>query len=111
MSAINTITALEQFCNNQTGNSQTWTGKSGIYQWNIGRSNTNGLVNGVVRKLAGIDNTGKEIWVVAGSMKIDVDGSILRFTGLSKKDQSLISGISKISTQVKSVAAKTTSNV
>jgi hypothetical protein len=40
-----------------------------------------------VRKLAGIDASGKQIWVVAGSFKIDEYGTILRFTGLPKKVQ------------------------
>jgi hypothetical protein len=38
----------------------------------------------VVRKLAGIDASGYQIWVVAGSFKIAPDGAIIRFTGLPK---------------------------
>ena len=64
-----------------------WQGKSGIYQWNRGKTTANGTVNGVVRKLAGVDAGGKQIWAVAGSLKIAPTGEILRFTGLAKKVQ------------------------
>jgi hypothetical protein len=89
MSAINTIAALQDYCTKSSGDKlgQIWNGKNGTYFWNTGRTTPGGLVNGVVRKLAGTDDSGKQIWVVAGSFKIAADGTILRFTGLPKKDQ------------------------
>jgi len=82
------IEALEKFCTANSGEAigHTWHGKSGTYQWNLGRETGDGIVNGVVRKLAGVDATGHQIWVVAGSLKILPSGEIVRFTGLSKKN-------------------------
>jgi hypothetical protein len=99
MSAENTLEALGQYCKNQTGDTQQWSGKSGTYRWNTGRPGANGLVNGVVRKLAGTDVSGKNIWAVAGSFKIDPSGKILRFTGLSKKEQELLNRIGVVTIQ------------
>jgi len=98
MSAENTIYELTQFCIKSTGDTtgQTWQGKSGTYFWNVGKTAADGVLNGVVRKLAGIDSSGKQIWVVAGSFKIAPDGAILRFTGLPKKDQTMISRMAQI---------------
>jgi len=93
MSSSNTITALESFCTNSTGNSNQWYGNNGQYQWNLGRQSKDGNINGVVRKLAGIDGAGIAIWVVAGSIKIKPTGEILRFTGMAKKHQSMLVGI------------------
>lgn len=93
MSSSNTLTALESFCTNSTGNSSKWIGNNGQYQWNLGRASKDGNVNGVVRKLAGIDALGKEIWVVAGSIKITPAGEILRFTGMTKAHQKMIAVI------------------
>ena len=90
MSAEATITALGQYCEKNSGNFQTWTGKNGTYHWNRGKTAGDGAVNGVVRKLAGIDASGTQIWVVAGSIKISSTGEILRFTGLAKKEQKVI---------------------
>jgi hypothetical protein len=89
MSSINTIAALQAYCTKSSGDKlgQIWNGKNGTYFWNTGRTTSDGLVNGVVRKVAGIDASGSQIWVVAGSFKIAADGTILRFTGLPKKDQ------------------------
>ena len=86
MSAEKIIESLKEFCVKSSGDvlGQTWHGKSGTYHWNRGRDKPNGEVNGVVRKLAGIDAGGTQIWVVAGSFKIAENGTILRFTGLSK---------------------------
>ena len=91
MSAQNTINNLHQFCEKNSGNSQVWQGKNATYQWTRGKDTATGLVNGVVRKLAGIDPSGNQLWVVAGSIKIDADGTILRFTGLPKSIQKEIS--------------------
>ena len=90
MSAEATITALGNYCQTNSGNFFTWTGKNGTYTWNRGKTADNGTVNGVVRKLAGTDASGTQIWVVAGSIKISPTGEILRFTGLAKKEQKLI---------------------
>ena len=87
MNAENTLLNIKQFCLSNSGNEQIWTNKSATYQWNRGRDTASGLVNGVVRKLAGIDATGAQIWVVAGSLKIDNDGTVLRFTGIPSKVQ------------------------
>ena len=53
----------------------------------------------MVRKLAGVDATGRQIWVVAGSFKIDPDGTITRFTGIPKKEQAIISRMGQIAKQ------------
>lgn len=87
MSTQNTLVNLESYCVSDSGNPFIWTGKSGTYQWSQGKETAAGLLNGVVRKLAGIDASGKQIWVVAGSFKIAEDGTILRFTGLPKSVQ------------------------
>ena len=63
-----------------------WKGNKSMYHWNRGRDTASGEINGVVRKLAGIDATGFQIWVVAGSFKIAPSGIILRFTGLTKEN-------------------------
>jgi len=101
MSAEKTIEALHNWCKTTSpGNDTTvWQGKNGTYQWNIGRTTPSGLINGVVRKLAGIDASGRQIWTVAGSFKIDSDGTITRFTGIPKKQQELISRMSQITVQ------------
>lgn len=91
MSAQNTLNNLESFCQTNSGSPNSWQGKSGTYQWKRGKDTAIGLVNGVVRKLAGIDATGLQIWVVAGSFKIEPNGTILRFTGLPKDLQKQLS--------------------
>lgn len=98
MNAENTITQLKLWCINQTGNEQIWENKGTTYHWNRGKDTATGLVNGVVRKLAGIDATGHQIWVVAGSLKIDPTGTINRFTGIPKKTQKLFESTQKIVT-------------
>jgi hypothetical protein len=92
MSAEKTIEALKEFCTKNSGDvfGQTWQGNKATYHWNIGKYASNGILNGVVRKLAGIDATGQQIWTVAGSFKIEPSGKILRFTGLPKKFQTTI---------------------
>lgn len=99
MNATLTIEAIKQFCVSSSGDPQIWAGNKATYHWNIGKTTQAGIVNGVVRKLAGIDVSGMQIWVVAGSLKIDPDGTILRFTGLPKK------------LQAKFVAAKSTASI
>lgn len=91
MDANATIEAVKKFCTENSGDPQIWSGNKATYHWNIGKVTGAGIVNGVVRKLAGIDSgSGKQIWVVAGSFKIMPDGTIARFTGLSKKFQSQV---------------------
>jgi hypothetical protein len=92
MSAENTIESLKKFCTASSGDTlgQTWHGNKATYHWNIGKYDSQGTLNGVVRKLAGIDANGTQIWVVAGSFKISPAGKILRFTGLVKKMQAIV---------------------
>jgi hypothetical protein len=78
--------ALEKFCTESSGDIMKWNGNKSVYFWNRGRTTASGEVNGVVRKLAGVDATGFQIWVVAGSFKIAPNGTILRFTGLTKEN-------------------------
>jgi hypothetical protein len=82
-----TLTQLKAWCKSQSGDEQTWTNKGTTYHWNRGKDTATGLVNGVVRKLAGIDASGKQIWVVAGSLKINELGEVQRFTGIPSKIQ------------------------
>ena len=87
MNAEHTLTQLKLWCIGQSGNEQIWTNKGTTYHWNRGKDTPTGLINGVVRKLAGIDSAGKQIWVVAGSFKIDPNGTVTRFTGIPSKVQ------------------------
>lgn len=87
MNANSTIEAVKKFCVSSSGSEQIWSGNKATYHWNLGKVTSQGIVNGVVRKLAGIDVSGTQIWVVAGSLKIMPDGTIARFTGLPKKFQ------------------------
>jgi hypothetical protein len=96
MDANLTINAVKQFCITSSGSEQIWSGNKSTYHWNIGKVTQEGIVNGVVRKLAGIDVSGQQIWVVAGSFKISPDGTILRFTGLPKKIQTKLITIPEI---------------
>jgi hypothetical protein len=96
MSAEHTLEAIKQFCQLSSGDTQTWQGKSGTYHWNLGRTRTDGVINGVIRKLDGIDPTGNQTWKLAGSIKILADGKITHFTGLSKKQWALMEGMKNI---------------
>jgi len=87
MNAETTLIKIRQFCIADSGDGQIWTNKGTTYYWNRGKDTPSGLVNGVVRKLAGTDATGTKIWVVAGSIKIDANGTILRWTGIPRKVQ------------------------
>lgn len=87
MNAEHTLTQVKLWCISQSGDEQIWTNKGTTYHWNRGKDTATGLINGVVRKLAGVDSTGSKIWVVAGSIKINEYGTILRFTGIPKKIQ------------------------
>ena len=55
MNAEHTIINIKQHCLAISGDERIWFNKDSTYQWNRGRDNATGLVNGVVRKLAGID--------------------------------------------------------
>jgi hypothetical protein len=94
MSAINTLFSLEQFCFDSSGENHRWQGNSATYVWNEGKTTSEGIINGVVRKVAGKDSNGNEICVVAGSFKIAANGEILRFTGISKKNWPIIQVLS-----------------
>lgn len=96
MSVKDTLSALESYCTNSTGNPSKWQGKSGLYQWWLGRQSKDGITNGVVRKFAGVALDGKELWAVAGSFKIKDSGEIIRFTGLPKKIQAIIQAVTVI---------------
>lgn len=87
MNAETTLIKIKQFCIANSGDEQIWTNKGTTYYWNRGKDTPSGLVNGVVRKLAGTDANGTKIWVVAGSIKVDANGTILRWTGLPRKVQ------------------------
>jgi hypothetical protein len=87
MTTQTVIENLSNFCKTSSSDPQIWVNKGTTYHWNRGRDSASGIVNGVVRKLAGIDASGKQIWVVAGSFKITPEGEIVRFTGMPKKVQ------------------------
>jgi hypothetical protein len=85
--AETTLIKVKQFCLADSKDEQVWTNKGTTYHWNRGKDTASGLINGVVRKLAGIDPSGHQIWVVAGSLKINPNGTIQRWTGLPRKTQ------------------------
>ena len=87
MNAETTLIKVKQFCLADSKDEQIWTNKGTTYHWNRGKDTASGLINGVVRKVAGIDASGSRIWVVAGSLKIHPEGEILRWTGLPRKLQ------------------------
>ena len=66
----------EQLCHEGT----TYKGKSGTYKYIVGRTTTDGTINGVVHK---IDEEGNG--KTAGSFKILADGTVTRFTGIATK--------------------------
>ena len=105
MSTHTVIENLSNFCKANSGDPQIWVNKGTSYHWNRGRDSSTGIVNGVVRKLAGIDASGIQIWVVAGSFKISPEGEILRFTGLPKKTQVTLNAVTEVvtSTQTETV--------
>jgi len=99
MSTHTVIENLSNFCKASSSDPQIWVNKGTTYFWNRGRDTASGLVNGVVRKLAGIDASGIQIWVVAGSFKITPQGEIIRFTGLPKKVQVTLNAVTEPVTQ------------
>ncbi len=107
MNAEYTLTQLKRWCAAQSGDDQIWTNKGTTYFWNRGKDTATGLVNGVVRKLAGVDASGSKIWVVAGSLKIDQHGKILRFTGIPSKIQKSFEPVHQTIEPVRSVENET----
>lgn len=103
MTAENTLIAVKQFCLSSSGDDQIWTNKGTTYYWNRGKDTSTGLINGVVRKESGVDSNGSKIWSVAGSLKIDPTGKILRFTGLPKKVQEVIQSVTVDNTVTEAV--------
>lgn len=94
MTVQNTLESLRSYCRQSTGVDYHWQGNKNLYAWNLGRNpDTDGVVNGVVRKYSGVDSNGSQIWTLAGSFKISPNGEILRFTGLSKKQRDLIKNL------------------
>ncbi len=93
MSTDTVIKNLSNFCKANSSDPQIWVNKGTTYHWNRGRDSSTGIVNGVVRKLAGIDASGVQIWVVAGSFKITPQGEIVRFTGMPKKVQVTLNAV------------------
>lgn len=82
--AEHVIELFKEHCVKSTGVANSWVGKSNTYQFEIGRPTANGTINGVIRKLAGIDVSGRQIWAVAGSIKVDIDGEFHRGTGIPR---------------------------
>jgi hypothetical protein len=82
--AEHVIELFKSHCANSTGTQNSWIGKSNTYQFEIGRPTANGTINGVIRKLAGIDVSGRQIWAVAGSIKVDLEGEFHRGTGIPR---------------------------
>jgi hypothetical protein len=87
MTAEDTLKIFKEYCKSNSGDEHVWTPKETTYQWSRGNLTSTGIINGVVRKLAGIDVSGRQIWTVAGSLKIAANGTILRFTGVGVKLQ------------------------
>ena len=86
MTALGTLATIRQYCKLRSGNKNIWPGNTATYMWSLGKPTDDGVVNGIIRKLAHVDSiTNDQIWVVAGSLKILPDGTIDRFTGLPKK--------------------------
>jgi len=100
MNAETTLINVKQYCLSNSKDEQIWTNKGTTYHWNRGKDTASGLINGVVRKLAGIDPSGYQIWVVAGSLKIHPEGEILRWTGLPRKLQITFEPVHKKVTMV-----------
>lgn len=91
MNVQNTLESLRRYCRQSTGVDYHWQGNKNLYAWNLGRNpDTDGVVNGVVRKYSGVDSNGSQLWTLAGSFKISPNGEILRFTGLPKKQRQYI---------------------
>jgi hypothetical protein len=108
MNSEQTLIEVKKYCKANSGDEQIWENKGTQYYWNRGRDTANGLINGVVRKLAGTDANGSKIWVVAGSIKIASDGTIERFTGMPKKQQKLFESMGQLIATASVVNASST---
>ena len=104
MYSEHTLNMVKQFCLANSGDEQRWTNKGTQYHWNRGKDTPTGLINGVVRKDAGTDGNGDTVWSVAGSIKIDADGTVLRFTGIPRKVQKTFEPVPQVVQPVQSVA-------
>jgi len=78
---------IRSICRNEWGDESVYEGPSGKYKWELGRDTGNGVINGVVRKFVAEDKDGNEIYTVAGSFKINIDGEVARWTGLPRRFQ------------------------
>jgi hypothetical protein len=78
---------IKTICRTTWGDESMYEGPSGKYKWELGRDTGNGIINGVVRKMVAEDKDGNEIYVVAGSFKIDPSGEVSRWTGLPRRFQ------------------------
>lgn len=83
--AEHVIELFKEHCMKSTGTQDSWVGKSNTYKFDLGRPTANGTINGVIRKLAGIDVSGRQIWAVAGSIKVDIEGEFHRGTGIPRE--------------------------
>lgn len=101
MNAEHTLTNFKVWCINQSKDEQIWTNKGTTYFWNRGKDTASGMINGVVRKLVGVDATGSKIWVVAGSLKINEHGTILRLTGVPRKVQKTFEPVHEVAQPIK----------
>jgi len=66
-------------CQRDSKTNNKWDGNSGTYMFIMGRENSDGKATGVVHKFQ-TDGSHK----LAGSFKILTDGTVTRWTGLSK---------------------------
>lgn len=80
--ALAVMSEIRSICMEQTGKENHYNGKSGSYKFVMGRDRADGGITAVVHKI--LDNS---ISKVAGSIKIDPNGEILRFTGMPRKAQ------------------------
>ena len=80
--ALAVMSEIRSICVEQTGKEDHYKGKSGSYKFIMGRDRADGGITAVVHKV--LDNS---ISKVAGSIKIDPNGEILRFTGMPRKSQ------------------------
>ena len=80
---------------NTWGDENVYEGPLGKYKWEVGRDTGNGITNGVVRKFIAEDKEGNEIYTVLVLFKTNHDGSVTRWTGLSRRFQKEASELAK----------------
>lgn len=77
---------ISAYCVKITGSSNTWIDKYGVkYFFQVGREQADGAITGSVFKLLS-ETSG----IKAGSFKIEANGNIARFPGLSKEVRSVL---------------------